>query len=63
MVCRDAEMLTDQNMLWVDIKTYCFMKNLLHQLSDDFGRRGQDGGFMLRFAGFQDGVQGYPAVG
>lgn len=39
------------------------MKNLLHQLSDDFGGRRQDGGFVLRFAGFQDGVEIHPAVG
>lgn len=32
-------------------------------MSDDFGGRWQDGGFMLRLAGFQDGVEVYPAVG
>lgn len=39
------------------------MKNLFHQLSDDFGGRWQDGCFMLRFAGFQDGDEIYSAVG
>lgn len=39
------------------------MKNLLHQQSDDFSRRRQDGGFVLRLAGFQDRGEGYPAVG
>lgn len=38
------------------------MKNLLHQLPDDFGGGQQDGGFDLGFAGFQDGVEVYPAV-
>lgn len=39
------------------------MKNPLHQLPDDFGWGGQDGGFVLRLAGFQDRVEIYPAVG
>lgn len=39
------------------------MENLLHQQSDDFSGRRQDGDFVLRLAGFQDGGEGYPAVG
>lgn len=38
------------------------MKNLLHQLPDDFGGRRQDGGFVLTFAGFQDGAEIYSAM-
>lgn len=39
------------------------MKNFLHKLPDDFGGGQQDGGFMLRFAGFQNGGEIDPSVG
>lgn len=45
-----------------DNRTHWFMENLLHQQPDDFSRRRQDGGFVLRLAGFQDGGEGDPAV-
>lgn len=46
-----------------DVWTHRFLKNLLHQLSDDFGRHRQGGGFMLTLTGFQDGVEIHPPVG
>ena len=38
------------------------MKDLIHQLTDDFGGRGQERGLVLRLTGLQDGVQVQPAV-
>lgn len=62
MVCRKLKCLQSRQEHTVGVYTHWIMKNLLHQLSDDFGGRWQDGGFMLRFAGFQDGGEIYPAV-
>lgn len=45
-----------------DKGTHGFMENLLHQQPDDLSRRRQDGGFVLRLAGLQDGGEGHPAV-
>lgn len=47
----------------MELYTHRFTEDVLHQPFDDLGGRGQNGGLVLRLAGFQDGVEIESPVG